>query len=100
MPTDWQLETETTIRWDRTGDPATLWTADRHVAVVWRRRGYDVREDGQGTWRCEVPKRAITFRSLRLVARRPGKGANPGPQAAFVTPDAAPGPQGPASDRA
>ena len=64
MPTDHQLETETIIRWDRTGDPATLWTADRSVANKWRQRGYPVRDEGKPgreSWRCEVPVRCIRF---------------------------------------
>ena len=61
MPTDHQIETETTIRWDRTGDPATLWTADKHVAEKWKRCGYPVRGDGRDCWRCAVPVRCIRF---------------------------------------
>jgi hypothetical protein len=59
-------EQETIVRFDRTGGAAVLWTADLNQARRWQGRGYPVAPESGG-WRCEVPKRAITFRSLAVV---------------------------------
>ena len=46
-PTDHQRETETLIRWDRSGEPAWLETFDPSVAGGWQRAGIAVAIQGR-----------------------------------------------------
>ena len=69
--TDRDLETETIVRWDRTGESATFWTADASEARRWKALGYDVHADGRpraGTvrsWSCRVPVEAVALLPIR-----------------------------------
>lgn len=73
---DRDRECETTIQWDRTGDPATLWTADPSEAKRWTALGYPVDTDGLTgggkacSWRCAVPVEAIALLPLKDGAVR------------------------------
>lgn len=67
------VEQETVVRFDRTGAPAVLWTADINQARRWMARGYPV-EPVSGGWRCRVPKRALTFRVLSASMLAAGSG--------------------------
>ena len=58
------METETTIRWDETGKPATLWTASRHVRRAWQSYGFPIVKQGGG-WRAEVPVDRISYKMVR-----------------------------------
>ena len=50
-----QMETETHICWDRTGEPARLETFDAAVARRWERAGVGVLPRGEGRWVARVP---------------------------------------------
>jgi hypothetical protein len=47
---DTQREAETLIRWDETGEDATLWTASARVRREWQSWGFEVRPTAGGGW--------------------------------------------------
>ncbi len=61
-------EAETTIRWDETGEPATLWTASVKVRNEWRLCGYDYQVQGGG-WRTIAPVDRIVFKPLKRLSK-------------------------------
>lgn len=63
------LENETILRWDTTGEPAKLWTANPSVAKEWRNFGFTVRPWMTGGWYAEVPVDRITYKPI--LAKRP-----------------------------
>jgi hypothetical protein len=64
MPTDRDLEAETVVRFDRSGEPMVCFTADPAEAGRWRRLGYAVSEDGR-CWSCRVPIACLALLPLR-----------------------------------
>lgn len=64
MSLDRQMETETTIRWDMTGGPATLWTANPAVRKEWASYGFVITPTPGGGWRTEVPVDRIGYKPL------------------------------------
>lgn len=58
------MEQETLIRWDATGEPATLWTASPAVRKEWQSYGFPVAPDGGG-WLCRVPVDRISYKPVR-----------------------------------
>jgi hypothetical protein len=58
------METETTIHWDETGEPATLWTASVHVKNEWKAAGFPVKTLDRG-WGCLVPVSRITYKVMK-----------------------------------
>lgn len=58
-----KLETETIIRWDESGELATLWTASVPVRNEWRAMGFPVAEHGGG-WCARVPPDRIFYKTL------------------------------------
>jgi len=64
---DTLMERETTIRFDETGEDATLWTASIPVKREWESLGYPIRQPvtGQRGWWVEVPVDRINFKPLR-----------------------------------
>ena len=69
-------EQETIIRWDRTDDPAILWTAAPGQAKRWERLGYPVTRE-TGGWRADVPKKLVTLRRFSSLTR-PRRGQRAG----------------------
>ena len=58
------MECETTIRWDQTGEPAVLWTADPKVRKEWESWGFPVDIYGGG-WRTKCPVDRISYKMLK-----------------------------------
>ena len=71
MPTRYEtlLERETIIRWDATGEPATLWTAEPRVKNLWISYGFPVERKGGG-WGCSVPVDRITYKPLKSAQKQ------------------------------
>jgi hypothetical protein len=71
---DRDLEAETIIRWDRTGEPAILWTADPAEARRWRKLGYPVevfgrtRDGRERSWTCRAPIEAVALLAMKAGA--------------------------------
>ena len=61
---DTLMERETTIRWDETGEPATLWTASSKTRKDWLSHGFPVTPYGGG-WICHVPPDRIVYRMFK-----------------------------------
>ncbi len=59
-----KMEAETLIRWDETGEDATLWTASIAVRRQWESFGFLVTGDKSG-WRCKVPVDRISYKPLK-----------------------------------
>ena len=71
---DQQLEAETIIRWDETGELAVLWTASSATRKAWKSYGFPVVEDQYGCWSCRVPIDRVTYKPMKR-----GPGINPLP---------------------
>ncbi len=63
------MECETTIRWDQTGEPAVLWTADPKVRKDWESWGFPITNLGGG-WRSECPVDRISYKPLKKQAQK------------------------------
>jgi len=64
---DQQLEAETIIRWDETGELAVLWTASSATRKAWKSYGFPVVEDQYGCWSCRVPIDQVTYKPFKGV---------------------------------
>ena len=65
------MECETHIRWDQTGEPAVLWTADPKVRKEWQSWGFPVTgEGGRDGWRCRVPSNRVTYRPFKKTVEK------------------------------
>jgi hypothetical protein len=62
------MECETTIRWDQTGEPAILWTADPKVRREWESWGFPVEIHGGG-WRAAVDPSRISYKPVKKVSK-------------------------------
>jgi hypothetical protein len=69
-----RLEQETVVRFDRTEDPAVLYTASASQARRWVRLGYVV-TPLSGGFRAFVPKSCVSFRRVKGLGR-PGESSN------------------------
>lgn len=66
-----KLETETIIRWDETGEHATLWTASVTTKNEWKSFGFPVVEGPRGrTWTCRVPVDRIGYKPFRATSSK------------------------------
>ena len=59
-----KLECETVIRWDESGELATLWTASPAVRKEWQSYKFPVEEFGGG-WRSRVPVDRISYKLFK-----------------------------------
>ncbi len=69
-----QLECETLIRWDQTGEPAVLWTADPKIRRDWESYGFPITPVLNGAdrvvgWRSECPVDRISYKPLKIVKK-------------------------------
>jgi hypothetical protein len=64
---DTLMERETTIRFDETGEDATLWTASIPVKREWESLKYDVKQmvPNSRSWIARVPVDRIGFKPLK-----------------------------------
>lgn len=68
------METETTLRWDATGEPVTLWTADPKVRREWQSYGFPITPvlnsaDRVTGWRSECPVDRISYKPLKKASK-------------------------------
>lgn len=76
MPKSYEtlMGTETTIRWDETGEPAVLYTASNRVKREWASFGFPIEEICTGNrltgWRTHVPIDRISYKPLKKQAQK------------------------------